>query len=440
MALNRIIARNFQDAHIPDTGKYTGFQSFDWKKDAHEHTGAQSLYVPVFSDGTITNREIQIPYPKRREMLKHPVIAMARQLAVAPMALADWSIRTYPETPKSAYWLISHEIMRRKVQIIERAFKDCIDFGFCCFEVVWDPDGKDEAHEDAVTIKKFKHLFPYSTFLRANPKNGDFAGILQYDLYDGQPVYLPRQNVQLFNIDVEGTNHYGNSMLDNCVKSFDNWTQTRMISMGYLKKIAGAHWVVYYPDGETEYDGKMLPNFEIANLLLRQLEANGGMAIPQDVAGFIHDQSQRSDRRMWEVEQISDSGASSASYIEQLKYDDDQMVMGLMFPPNALLEGHYGTKAEAVAHAEAAIASMELMSDRFARLMSEQTVNQLLEFNYGKLARDSAYLEVAPITDNNKEILKEIYLNLLSNPDSAYSLIEDLNVKGIADKLKVSKL
>ena len=39
-----------------------------------------------------------------------------------------------------------------------------------------------------------------------------------------------------------------------------------------------------------------------------------------------------------------------------------------------------------------------------------------------------------------KEILKEIYLNLLSNPDSAYSLIGDLNIKGIADKLKVSKL
>lgn len=437
--MQTIITRHFNQKPQSTSGT-AAYWAGEWKKSENEKTGTQSLNVPVMYDGTIYPLEMLIPYHKRRKMLRHPSIAMARQLAVAPMVLADWTIETYPETPNSVRWLIQKEVLARKYEILERALKDCIDFGFSAFEVVWNPDGKNAAGEDAVTIQKFKHLYPYITFLRANPKNGEFAGVLQYDLYSGGATYLEAMDVQLYNNDVEGSNHYGNSMLDNCVDAFDDWQLTKQISMGYLKKIGGAHWIVYYPDGITNYNGADTPNIEIANDLLRKLEANGGMAIPSDVAGFTFDQNARSGQRMWEVEQKTDSGSTSASYIEQLRYYDELMVMGFQTPPRALLEGHFGTRAEAVQHAEAAIASWEMISNRMAEMTSKQVVNNLLELNFGKLARDSAFLKVSPITQDNRDMLKEVYMALLSNPDSAYSLIQELNVKGIGDQLKINNL
>ena len=81
-----------------------------------------------------------------------------------------------------------------------------------------------------------------------------------------------------------------------------------------------------------------------------------------------------------------------------------------------------------------------MISNRMAEMTSKQVVNNLLELNFGKLARDSAFLKVSPITQDNRDMLKEVYMALLSNPDSAYSLIQELNVKGIGDQLKINNL
>lgn len=442
---SRVIARNFMDSQMlggirgmdNDTTYYWTGQ---WDRDVLEETGTQSLNIPITSDGTIYPLDELIPYVKRRKMLKHPPIALARQLAVAPMTLSEWNIVMEPEVPESARWLIHNEIMKRKPEILERALKDCIDFGWQVNEVVWEPDGKNKAGDDAITIKKFKPLLPYITFLRANPKNGEFAGIKQYDIYNGGVHYLETGDVQLFNIDVEGSNHYGNSMLDNCVESYDDWMRIKLISMGYLQKIAGAHWIVYYPPGTTSYNGIDTDNSEIAQNMLTRLDANGGLAIPSDVKEFFWDQNTQTGERLWSVENITDSGSTSASYVEQLRHFEELICMALMFPPHALLEGSFGTKAEAVVHAEAAVASMEMISKRLAMMLSTQTVNRLLELNFGQQYRNKAWLEVAPITHDNSEFLKQLYTALLMNPDAAFSMLQDLNIKGIGDKLGLNAI
>lgn len=411
-----------------------------WEKSVYETTGTQTLAVPTENDGTIYPLQPLIPYAKHRLMTKHPVIGIARQLATAPMALADWTLHALPDAPPSALWLIQHEILNRKTQFMERALKDCIDYGFQVNELVFNPDGKNPDGEDAVTIEKWKPLLPYITFLRANPKNGDFDGVKQYDIRSGGVQYIDQGNVQLYNIDVDGTNHYGNSMLDNAEEAFDDWRTTKLISIGYLKKIAGAHWVIYYPPGVTEVDGGMQQNSDIAKSMLSRLEANGGMAIPNDMNDFIYNQNSGGGMRLWSVENITDSGSTSANYIDQLRHFEELMIMALMLPPKAVLESQYGTKAEAVVQTEAAVASGEMIIKRLCRLTNEQSVNRLLELNYGASARDSVWLEVAPITHDNRQFLQEIYTALLNNPDAAYTMLQNLDLANLGTKIGLNNL
>ncbi len=408
-----------------------------WEKDPREATGTQSLMIPISTDGTIFPLENLISYTDRREMLRHPVIAMARQLAIAPMVLTKWTVKMNDFAPPTAKMLVEQEIVGRKHEILERALKDCFDFGFQANEIVWNPDGKSPVGDDAITIKKFKPLYPYITFLRANPLDGSFAGVRQFDARDGGLRYLDSCDVQLFNIDQEGSNLYGNSMLDNAVQPFRDWKNIRNTSLCYLNKIAGAHWVVYYPDGMTKYNGADMPNQAIANELLNKVEANSGIALPSDVNDFIFDQNSKSQRRQWEIQTLTDSGSSSASYVEQLRHFQELMVMGMMFPPRALLEGQYGTKAEAVVHSEAPVASMEMISCRLAKQMSDQVVNQLLELNYGENARDTVWLEVAPITNDNRIFLQSVYTQLLANPETAYAIFDNEKMEDLSKKLGI---
>lgn len=114
--------------------------------------------------------------------------------------------------------------------------------------------------------------------------------------------------------------------------------------------------------------------------------------------------------------------------------------MGLMFPPHALLEGQFGTKAEAVVHAEAPVAAMEMRVRGVVDQLNNQTVDTLLELNYGKMARGCVQIEIPPITHDDSEFLKQIYQNLLSNPDSGYALLQNINLKGLGDKLQLNNL
>ena len=438
-SINYMPFQQYNYANQIDIGN-PNFWTGQWKKDPNEITGTQQLNVPIASDGTICPLEPLIPYQTHRAMLRHPTIAMARCLMIAPMTLVPWTLKVQNDAPVSARWLIQNEIVNRKVSILKYALEGLIDYGFQVNEVVYNPDGKNEVGEDAITIYKIKPLLPYITFLRANPLNGEFAGIRQNDVYTGALRYVEPDRVQLFNIDVEGTNLYGNSVLDNSVKPWDNWNTVNDVSMGYLNKIAGAHWVIYYPVGMTEFNGVDTDNGEIAKNLLTRLEANGGLTIPNDIRDFTMEANQNSSEPLWKIENISDSGATSASYVENLRHYEELMVMGLMFPPHALLEGQFGTKAEAVVHAEAPVAAMEMRVRGVVDQLNNQTVDTLLELNYGKMARGCVQIEIPPITHDDSEFLKQIYQNLLSNPDSGYALLQNINLKGLGDKLQLNNL
>lgn len=409
-----------------------------FETDPNEATGSQSFAAPIQSDGVIYPLEPMIPTELYRKLLRNPTIAMSRCLMVAPMTLTQWSVKADEDVPEELVELVEDQILTHKEVLVKTALEGVIDFGWIAYEVIYNPAGKDRKGRDAVTITDFKHLLQEFTFLRANPYNGRFVGIMQDNPLNGQRVYLPAEKVQLFNIDQRGSNWYGNAMLDNCIEPFRDWYTTNKIAMGYMRKIAGVHWALYYSPGVTFYKGKDWDNSELAPELLHELDANGSIAIPCEIQQFLSSQGEGVPK--WKLEKISDSGASSADYLESLRYRDGQMVSGLMFPPNALLEGHYGTKAEAVVHAEAPIAHMEMRIRNIAEQLNNQTVNRLLELNAGSSMRGKVWIEVAPITHDNSEFIRTIYQSLLSSPDAGYAITSRIDQDSLTELSGIPKL
>lgn len=400
----------------------------------NEKTGAQTLARPTAMDGVIYPIENRIDQMTYLALLRDPTIALARCLMVSPITLVPITLQVDEDAPDGAEELIQEQILDRKDVWMKLALEGCIDFGWSVFENVYEYDKEKEC----VVLKKQKQLLHEITWLRANPYTGDFAGIMQDNIITGRRVYLDQNKVQLYNFDQRGSNWYGNSILDNALLPSKRWYELEAMAFGYMRKIAGAHWVVKYPVGTTNCNGVDKDNSEIAQELLKNLEANGAIAIPQDLESYRYPQ-EGGQNLSWVVENISDNGASSASYVDQERYYDILKVRGMMLPERMILEGEFGTKAEAVAHSESAVAGMEMRYRGIVRDMDAQTKQQLLALNYGEKYRNCVKLVPAEITRDDKAFMKELYSALLNNADVGHVIASGVDTEQLQQLLSVPK-
>lgn len=412
------------------------FEKSEWQK-----TGAQTLFKSNVTDGVFYPEFPIIDEYSYHKIIRHPTVALARCLMVAPMIILNWGIVEEDGAPEGAKELIEREVVSKKIQIVKQGLEGCIDYGWSCFENVYEPAKDRKTGEDYIKLSMMKNLHPVITLLRANPYTGDFVGIRQIDSLSGAFIYLPASKVQLFNFDQRGSNWYGNAMLDNCFEAVKSWEMTDRIADGYIRKIAGAHWIVWYPTGYTRYNGQdNVDNAVIAADFIEKLEANSNFAIPYDIQEWTSARNSEAGQTAWKVENFSDSGATSASYTDILRYKDTLIVRAFMMPERSILEGQFGTRAESVAQSEVAVAHMEMRLRGLVDQLNKQTVNYLLELNYGKGARDSVRIEVPPITKDDSEFIKSVYSTLLNGADTGYAVAGNIDVEAIADQLKIPKV
>lgn len=431
IADSAVLYRHFND-QFTDLGSYW-YEPFELPSvSSNEKTGAQTLSKPTLLDGVMYPQEPRLNWFAYRKLLRDPTVALARCIMVAPMTLAKISVAFEANAPRDAEDLVEKEILTKKETVLKYGLEGCIDFGWIAFENCY-------RYDDAtrrVRLAKMKPLLHQITYLRANPYTGDFAGIMQDNIITGYRIYLPKTKVQLFNIDQYGSDWYGNSILDNALRPAQSWDTVEKLSIDYMRKIAGAHWLIWYPVGFTTINGVDVDNSVTANEILKQLEANGAIAMPQDIEQYRNVIDSGTDK-LWKIENVSDSGATSAAYLEILRYYDVQKVRAMMLPERMILEGEFGTKAEAVAHAEAAVAAMEMRLRGIIRQWNEQTVFQLLSLNYGRAYAECARLECAPITKDDSEFLKQIFSNLMQNPELGYAVAQGIDCDQIAKQLAI---
>lgn len=369
-----------------------------------EKTGVQSV---MYGPGTRTiMRPLAAQYRTYRLMWRHPTLTIAGHVAIAPVVASEWSVEE-KDAPDGARDLIESLYLPVRSLIVQSAMEGQIKFGWSPFELVWDvnKDGK-------LVVAKHKPLLQDRTQININTATGAFDGYKQ----DQLEIEIP----YAFNISFrgEGTNHYGEPLLEHARNAFNDWNDCNAGAKRYDKKIAGSHWVVYYPWGKTTIDGQLLDNDVVANSLLGTIESAGSMAIPRYVTiedvGSVMD-IELLEKMGWKIELLSDTTARQFSFVPRLVYLDKQMVRALIVPERAVLEGVFGIKADAGKHSDLALTVRELEHEHITRLVNWHSVNRTLVYNYGPNAENTVWLKPVPLVDAKRKFYEDVYTAVLKH-------------------------
>jgi len=348
---------------------------------------------------------------KVRVMRRHPTIAFCRQMYMAPALAADWAIESTEGAPEGARELVEDVLFPVRNMLLRSSLAGGMDWGWQSYEKVWWRRPSD----GAVVPRKLKQLLQDYTWLTVDPY-GALTGLTNTARNAGFTIdkRLAIEQALVVYYDVEGTNWYGQATMRNVETAYDSWTHSEAAGDKYMKKVAGAHWIVYYPVGVTPFNGVDTPNDQIAASLISTLEASGAIAIPDEIQSWLMDDAARDAKGRWRIELLSDS--SGSTFTERQNHNEVQMARGLFLPERAVFEGQYGTKAEAGEHANFALASIEARHRDTLLLYNWHMVNQLLRLNYGLTAEGTVWLTAMPLADAKKTFLTDLYTTILGSP------------------------
>jgi len=372
-------------------------------------------------------------YATYRTIRQDPTIALGRALTAAPIMAGAWSVEAAEDAPEDAVALIDEIFVPLREMIMETALFGGIDFGWQGYEKIFKLKF-DESGQLRIVLSKLKPLLHDLTEIQVLATTGEFVGFKQTST-DGTEVYLPLNKVLLVPFRVEGTQWHGQSLLEHARVSYNEWVEANAGAARYDKKIAGSHFVVYYPVGTSLYNSAETSNAEIAKAVLQTLESSGSISVPQTVAEFVDQMNQ--EALQWKIEILEDRGGRQPTFIDRLRYLDVQKIRALLLPERAVLEGEFGTKAEAGVHANLALTNMELIDRHITRHINWHCVDQILELNFGLKMRSQVWLQAAPLEDRSLAYLRQIYQKLLENPSGFLEEYGTIDTVSLKDKLEV---
>lgn len=402
-------------------------------------TAPQVFTTPSPTDGDLTQRPGHgvTSYRKAREIRRDPTVKMVREMAMAPLLMAEWEYEETETAPVGARELIKEVMERLKLPLMKTSLCGMCDYGWQPYELVADqsPDG--------FTWPVLKPLLQDITTILVDAADGSFFGLKQNAMYGQRNgfVYLLEGECIVISQDVEGTDWYGESTLKALEKTYDADEQVAKNSRKYDAKVSGTHWVIYYPLGTSKMDGETLDNAVIARRLLLNAEAVGGMIVPRSVIQSLDTlsaQQANDESSQWKIELLSDQGKGQQPFTDRQKYLDVLKVRAFGFPERAVLEGQFGTKAEAEAHADMAVNNMEA---RHALLVSEhynpKIVDWVLTKNYGPEAIGSVRIKPTRLADADKVMFRELYTLLLSDPAALQREVAEVDIHQVRDRLNI---
>lgn len=408
-------------------------------------TAAQSVVLfrsLTANEDAILDKGLPATYSAYRTIRKHPTVALARAFAIAPVVAAEWSIDAddpdpaRPNEMDERVRFIQDQLMPLRDEIVQIAMEGRIDYGWCPFEKVFEV--RKWEGRPRTMLKKAKALLVDLTDIRVKQDTGAFNGFYQPGIGITPEVSLDPEFALLIFWDGEGCNYYGRPLLENIRRTHQNWEDANAGAERYDKKMAGAQWAIHYPDGSSKVGGVDTDNATVATNLVGNLEASGSIIVPRRILQFVTDLNQKLESDAWKIELIEHQ-SKQGSFIERMAYCDKMFARGMLFPERAILEGEFGTKAEATVHANLALTQRGLEHRRITRFINLYLVNQLLAINYGEDAKNSVRLVASPLEDKAIAFFREVYKLLLAHPTASADAIEGIDLDGLTDLVGVPK-
>ena len=397
-----------------------------------ETTTAQLKNAPISNPDGIVVSYLGTWPKKVRRMRLDPTIKLARLFATAPVIAATWTFEVNPNNPppEGAKEHIEQNLNPLRSWLMQSAMYGQYDFGWQAFEKVFRVNPRNGFFE----IEKLKPLLQDLTEILIVPETGAFLGVRQEH---GDRISLDRDQVLLVYTNVEGTNWYGIPELAAVEKVYDSSLTVLESAARFNDKIAGAHLVVEYPHGVSDFDGqKDKPNQEIAALIARAFKSSGSILVPRQVIRETEIVGKELGEG-WKISFLESSGDAKSFFIDQLKYYDTLKVRGIGLPERMVLEGQFGTKAESESHTSSAVISMQQKLNDTVQLINWHLVNQLLRINWGKEFENSVFIKPKPLSDDELTMLQDTFKLLLTNPIAAAEIIERIDTDVLRDRIGI---
>jgi hypothetical protein len=399
-----------------------------------EKSSGQTLSYNTIDSRLAVTSTTWLKYSRIREIRQDATVQLARQAVVAPIVHTPWSYEVTEGAPQDAEKFVVDIMEPQRDWLLQNALYNALDFGWAPFEVVYKPKN------GAVVIDEFKQLLPDFTTILVYLENGKFAGFANEPTqigYVATSVEIYRPYALNINLCYEGTDWYGQSVSWVLDPICDAWDDVDKTANRYDRKLAGATWVLYYPVGSTIYEGVETANSEIAAALLAELEASGAVAIPDEVQEWLDDSVDKELKGKWRVELISASASTQASFIDRMRYLDTLKIRAFGIPERSILEGRFGTKAEAEAHADIALSTIDTKHRLVCDQINEQVIRPLLRMNYGREQEKCVQIQPAPIVDAQFQTVKEIYRLLVQSPEVIAHELQNLDVQSLRDQIGI---
>lgn len=379
-------------------------------------------------------------FRKVRLMRRDATLGFLRDMYQAALLAAEWSIECDDERYSDAVEDIKESVLDFRIQFLRDALRGFLDFGWQPYEVV-----KKQRKDGTLVVTKYKGLLQDLTTILVD-YYGELVGLRNvaiHNVLNPNPVYLYRGDFACLYRDAEGTNWYSEALLRRAERTYDSWNECDDGARRFDVKVAGAHWVIYYPPGTTPYKDLRTGNVEetdnavIAEAVLNALSSSGKVAIPNMIAGQIDDLNSLDVTKIgWRVELLS-AQTIQATFVERLRYLDSLKSRAFGFPERSALEGQFGTKAEAEVHADFAIDNMEMTHREILALLNKQVVDVLLEFNHGDEYKGHVKVTAAALNDDKRAMLKQIYTSHLGTESGMAEESQVVDMPQIREQLGI---
>jgi len=373
----------------------------------------------------------------RNEIRNDPTIRMMRELSIAPLLMAEWEYEADPYAPEGAKELVESIMSDMRLRLLRTSLLGMCDYGWQPYEIIAD------ARRDGMNGLRLKPLLQDLTVILVDAADGSFFGLRQIPMFGLRIgwIYLLHRDRECFVVsqDVEGTNWYGYPTLRSLERTYDESEFVNRAARKYGAKIAGTHWVIYYPLGSSTYNGVVTDNGEIAKKLLSMAEAVGGIIVPRSVVqatDALNAAAAEKESTQWKIELLSDAGKGLTGFEERLKYLDVLKVRGFGFPERSVLEGQFGTKAEAGEHADQAVSSLEVKHALLVQQYNDKLVDGcILPWNFGEDARGCVRIKPSPLQDEKISFFQSLYEQLLTNPQMFAAELSSLDLHQLRERL-----
>lgn len=403
--------------------------------DKKERTGIQAANAVYMTNGTdgVLPVTRTLAYATMRTMRKDPTIALGRCFSMAPVLTSKWALQTAVDVPDEWVTFIQKHVMKYRLLLMESALASNVDFGWAPFEVVYkEADG-------LIGIAKIKPLLQDFTEILVDA-GGSFVGFKQSNRNTGEEQYVRGAQALLVSFRVEGTMWYGRALIENTVDAYDCWLRANAGADRYDKKIAGSHFVVYYPPGQSiNSTGEILDNGEIAKDILQALESSGSVAVPNVVLESIAELNEKElSPYTWRITILEDKGGRQASFVNRLKYLDTLKIRSLLMPERSMAEGSHGTLAEASAHIDLALTHMDFLHLAVSEAVTKGVIDTLLRLNWGEEAVGKVWIVPSSLVDERKTYLQKVYTTILQNSTTDDEL-KTVDMDAVKDILGIPK-